>query len=152
MTHFLHRPQMSTPSDLEDSRGFRTRLKPPNLTEKKRNLKGKPPGTTYQTSSDDSSPVKGSRNCAATCSAALFERVKAEHGHLDILVNNATALGPDPYAPPPFWEQEPDHLRAVYGWFTISVLRDCYAAHLLIAADGALVVNVSLLWRRPLPP
>jgi len=34
---------------------------------------------------------------------ALFERVKAEQGHLDILVNNATTLGPDPFAPPPFW-------------------------------------------------
>jgi NAD(P)-dependent dehydrogenase (short-subunit alcohol dehydrogenase family) len=31
---------------------------------------------------------------------ALFERVKAEQGHLDILVNRATALGPDPLAPP----------------------------------------------------
>jgi NAD(P)-dependent dehydrogenase (short-subunit alcohol dehydrogenase family) len=33
---------------------------------------------------------------------ALFETVKTKQGHLDILVNNATALGPDPYAPPPF--------------------------------------------------
>ena len=36
---------------------------------------------------------------------ALFERVEAEHRHLDILVNNATALGPDPFAPPPFWNK-----------------------------------------------
>ena len=33
---------------------------------------------------------------------ALFERVKAEQGHLNILVNRATALGPIHLHPPPF--------------------------------------------------
>src|SRR5258708_28210504 len=36
---------------------------------------------------------------------ALFERVKAEQGHLNILVNNATGVAPDPFAPPPFWNK-----------------------------------------------
>jgi short subunit dehydrogenase len=36
---------------------------------------------------------------------ALFERVKAEQGHLDILVNNATTIAPGPLAPPPFWNK-----------------------------------------------
>lgn len=36
---------------------------------------------------------------------ALFARVRAEQGHLDLLVNNATALGADPFAPPPFWNK-----------------------------------------------
>jgi hypothetical protein len=33
-------------------------------------------------------------------------------GHLDILVNRATVLGPDPFAPPAVLKQEPDDLRA----------------------------------------
>ncbi|MGW1739413.1 SDR family NAD(P)-dependent oxidoreductase [Nocardia sp. NPDC001965] len=37
--------------------------------------------------------------------AALFERVDAEQGGLDILVNNACALPPDLTDPEPFWEK-----------------------------------------------
>ena len=69
--------------------------------------------------------------------------MKAEHGHLDILVNNATALGPDPYAPPPFWNKS----LTISEQFTVGLrsafVASYYAAPLLIAADGALVVNVS---------
>src|SRR5258708_25228138 len=36
--------------------------------------------------------------------AALFERVKAQHGRMDVLVNNAAKLVSDP-APPGFWEK-----------------------------------------------
>jgi NAD(P)-dependent dehydrogenase (short-subunit alcohol dehydrogenase family) len=74
---------------------------------------------------------------------ALFERVRAERGHLDILVNNATALCPDPYAPPPFWNKS----LTISEQFTVGLrsafVASYYAAPLLIAADGALVVNVS---------
>jgi NAD(P)-dependent dehydrogenase (short-subunit alcohol dehydrogenase family) len=72
------------------------------------------PGTTPGTISEvaDSITRAGGVGIAVVCDhaddaqiKALFERVKAEHGHLDILVNNATALGPDPYAPPPFWNK-----------------------------------------------
>jgi dehydrogenase/reductase SDR family protein 1 len=63
------------------------------------------PGTTPGTISEvaDSITRTGGVGIAVVCDhaddaqiKALFERVKAEHGHLDILVNNATALGPDP--------------------------------------------------------
>ncbi len=74
---------------------------------------------------------------------ALFERVKAEQGHIDILVNNATAVGPDPFAPPPFWNKS----LTISEQFTVGLrsafVASYYAAPLLIAADGALVVNVS---------
>jgi len=62
-------------------------------------------GTTSGTISEvaDSIATAGGVGIAVVCDhaddaqiKALFERVKAEHGHLDILVNNATALGPDP--------------------------------------------------------
>src|SRR5438445_5868877 len=74
---------------------------------------------------------------------ALFERVKAEQGHLDILVNNATAVGPDPFAPPPFWNKS----LTISEQFTVGLrsafVASYYAAPLLIAANGALVVSVS---------
>ena len=74
---------------------------------------------------------------------ALFERVKAEQGHLDILVNSATALAPDPLAPPPFWNKS----LTISEQFTVGLrsafVASYYAAPLLIAANGALVVNVS---------
>ena len=74
---------------------------------------------------------------------ALFERVKAEQGHLDILVNNATALGPNPHAPPPFWNKS----LTISEQFTVGLrsafVASYYAAPLLIVADVALVVNVS---------
>jgi len=74
---------------------------------------------------------------------ALFERVKAEQGHLDILVNNATTLGPDPFAPPPFWTKN----LAISEQFTVGLrsafVASYYAAPLVIAANRSLLVNIS---------
>ena len=110
------------------------------------------PGTTPGTISEvaDSITTAGGVGIAVVCDhaddaqiKALFERVKAEQGHLDILVNNATAVGPDPFAPPPFWTKS----LTIAEQFTVGLrsafVASYYAAHLLIAADGALVVNVS---------
>jgi NAD(P)-dependent dehydrogenase (short-subunit alcohol dehydrogenase family) len=74
---------------------------------------------------------------------ALFERVKAEQGHLDILVNNATALDSDPFAPPPFWNKSLMISEQFMVGLRSAFVASYYAAPLLIAADGALVVNVS---------
>jgi NAD(P)-dependent dehydrogenase (short-subunit alcohol dehydrogenase family) len=74
---------------------------------------------------------------------ALFERVKAERGHLDILVNNVTTLGPDPFAPPPFWTKS----LAISEQFTVGLrsafVASYYAAPLMIAANKSLLVNIS---------
>jgi NAD(P)-dependent dehydrogenase (short-subunit alcohol dehydrogenase family) len=74
---------------------------------------------------------------------ALFERVKAEQGHLDILVNNATTLVPDPFAPPPFWTKS----LAISEQFTVGLrsafVASYYAAPLMIAANKSLLVNIS---------
>jgi NAD(P)-dependent dehydrogenase (short-subunit alcohol dehydrogenase family) len=73
----------------------------------------------------------------------LFEQVKAEQGHLDILVNNATALGPDPFAPPPFWTKS----LAIADQFIVGLrsafVATYYAAPLLVVTDKVLVVNIS---------
>src|SRR6266404_4947578 len=110
------------------------------------------PGTTPGTISEVAEAITtaGGVGIAVLCDhaddaqiKALFERVKAEQGHLDILVNNATALGPDPFAPPPFWNKS----LTISEQFTVGLrsafVASYYAAPLLIAADGALVVNVS---------
>jgi NAD(P)-dependent dehydrogenase (short-subunit alcohol dehydrogenase family) len=74
---------------------------------------------------------------------ALFEQVKIEQGHLHILVNNATTLAPDPLAPPPFWNKS----LAIAEQFAVGLrsafVASYYAAPLLIAADKALVANIS---------
>ena len=74
---------------------------------------------------------------------ALFDKVKAEQGHLDILVNNATALGPDAIAPPPFWTKSLTISEQFVVGLRSAFVASYYAAPLLIAAGGALVVNVS---------
>jgi NAD(P)-dependent dehydrogenase (short-subunit alcohol dehydrogenase family) len=74
---------------------------------------------------------------------ALFEQVKAEQGNLDILINSPTTLGPDPFAPLPFWNKS----LVIAEQFTVDLrsafVASYYAAPLLIAADKALVVNIS---------
>jgi NAD(P)-dependent dehydrogenase (short-subunit alcohol dehydrogenase family) len=110
------------------------------------------PGTTPGTISEVAESITraGGVGIAVVCDhaddaqiKALFERVKAEQGHLNLLVNSATALGPDPFAPPPFWNKS----LAISEQFTVGLrsafVASYYAAPLLIAADLALVVNVS---------
>src|SRR5258708_4298725 len=69
--------------------------------------------------------------------------VQGEQGHLDILVNNATTLGPDPFAPPPFWTKS----LAISEQFTVGLrsafVASYYAAPLMIAANESLLVNIS---------
>jgi len=110
------------------------------------------PGTTPGTISEvaESITTAGGVGISVVCDhaddaqiKALFERVKAEQGRLNILVNSATAVGPDPLAPPPFWNKN----LTISEQFTVGLrsafVASYYAAPLLIAADGALVVNVS---------
>lgn len=110
------------------------------------------PGTNSGTITEvaDSITTAGGVGKAVACDhvddvqvKAPFERVKTEQGHLDLLVNNATALGVDPFAPPPFWNKS----LTITEQFTVGLrsafVATYYAAPLLIAADRALMVNVS---------
>jgi NAD(P)-dependent dehydrogenase (short-subunit alcohol dehydrogenase family) len=92
----------------------------------------------------------GGRGIAAECDhandtsvAAVFERVKQEQGKLDLLVNNATALGPDPFAPPPFWTKSLAITEQFQVGLRSAFIASYYAAPLLIKASRSLVVNVS---------
>lgn len=75
--------------------------------------------------------------------AQLFEQVRKDHGRLDILVNNATSLHDALTEKGPFWEK-PLALTDIWdvgmrSYYSAS----WYAAPLLVANGGGLVVNAS---------
>jgi len=74
--------------------------------------------------------------------AALFERVKAEHGRLDILVNNAAKLVAAP-SPGGFWEKPLEAVDLITVGLRSHFVAAYYAAPLLIANGRGLIVNTS---------
>ncbi len=75
--------------------------------------------------------------------AALFERVAAEQGRLDILVNNATALPASITDAGPFWEKPLDQTSLFDVGLRSHYVATWHAAPLLLAAGAGLVVNTS---------
>ena len=73
----------------------------------------------------------------------LFERVDAEQGRLDILVNNATAVPRELAKPGPFWEKSLDLLRILDVGQRSHYVASYFAAPLLVRTDGGLVVFTS---------
>lgn len=76
--------------------------------------------------------------------AALFEKLGAQHGALDLLVNNVFKIPEDTMFGVPFWEQrigmwDDMHSVGLRSHFVASV----HAAPWLIAAERGLVANIS---------
>jgi NAD(P)-dependent dehydrogenase (short-subunit alcohol dehydrogenase family) len=106
------------------------------------------PGTVFATA--EAVTAAGGRGIAVVCDhaddsqvAALFERVKAEQGRLDILVNNATALPDSITQPGPFWEKPLDQLQLLDVGMRSHFVAAWHAAPLLLASGRGLVVNTS---------
>lgn len=105
------------------------------------------PGTVGQTAADVT--AAGGAGIAVACDHgddsqvnALFERVRREHGRLDILVNSAIAI-PEPLtAVGPFWKKPLSMTSLLDVGLRSSYVASHAAADLLIAARG-LVVNIS---------
>ena len=74
---------------------------------------------------------------------ALFERVKAEQGGLDILVNNATFVHDQLIEPGGFWEKPLDMTRIFDVGLRSSYVASWFAAPLLVARGGGLMVFTS---------
>lgn len=74
---------------------------------------------------------------------ALFDRVKTEHGSLDILVNNATALHDALTEKGPFWEKPLALTQLLDVGMRSHYVSTWHAAPLLVAAGQGLVVNTS---------
>ncbi|NCF20554.1 MAG: SDR family NAD(P)-dependent oxidoreductase [Haliea sp.] len=106
------------------------------------------PGTVHATA--EAVTAAGGRGIAVHCDHAddgqvrqLFEQVREEQGRLDILVNNATSLHDALTDTGPFWEK-PLELTDIWNVGMRShYTATWYAAPLLLAAGGGLVVNTS---------
>jgi NAD(P)-dependent dehydrogenase (short-subunit alcohol dehydrogenase family) len=96
------------------------------------------PGTIDDTARDVN--ARGGRGIAVRCDhtvdadvEALFSRISADHGHLDLLVNNVWGGYEDPDCRPlalvPFWEQP---LRQWDGMFTAGVRAHLTASRLAV--------------------
>ena len=75
---------------------------------------------------------------------ALFERVRAESGHLDILVNNATQVhARELPAPGGFWEKPLDLVDMIDVGLRSSYVAAYYAAPLMIETGASLMAHIS---------
>lgn len=75
--------------------------------------------------------------------AELFARVRAEHGRLDILVNNAIAIPDALTARGAFWEKPLDLQSLLDVGLRSSYVASWHAAPLLLANGEGLIVNTS---------
>lgn len=75
--------------------------------------------------------------------AALFDRIRADHGRLDILVNNAISLPAELTVKGPFWEKSLSLLDLHDVGMRSAYTTTYYAAPLLAETGGGLVVNTS---------
>ena len=106
------------------------------------------PGTVQATA--EAVTAAGGRGIAVHCDhrcdeqvGQLFEQVRQEHGHLDILVNNATSLHDALLDSGPFWEK-PLELTEIWNVGMRSHYSAAwYAAPLLLASGEGLIVNTS---------
>lgn len=106
------------------------------------------PGTIYETA--EAVTQAGGKGVAVACDhaddaqvAALFEQIKAEQGHLDILVNNAAAVYDELTQPGNFWEKPLKLADMIDVGIRSSYVASWHAAPLMIAQDKALVVFTS---------
>lgn len=74
---------------------------------------------------------------------ALFERVRAEAGRLDLLINNAAVVSDELVSPKPFWEKPRDLADVLDVGLRSSYVASWYAAPLLVAQERGLIVFTS---------
>ncbi|MBA6412579.1 SDR family NAD(P)-dependent oxidoreductase [Parahaliea sp. F7430] len=106
------------------------------------------PGTVAATA--EAVTAAGGQGIAVACDhsddaqvKALFDRVREEQGHLDILVNNATTIHDALVDAGPFWEK-PLELTEIWNVGMRShYVASWYAAPLLLKSEAGLVVNTS---------
>lgn len=75
--------------------------------------------------------------------AALFDRVKAEQGRLDILVNNAFQLSSDLIVPKPFWEKPLSNLEMMQVGVRSNFVAAWHAAQIMVPQNSGLIVAIS---------
>jgi NAD(P)-dependent dehydrogenase (short-subunit alcohol dehydrogenase family) len=106
------------------------------------------PGTVYETAEEITKA--GGVGVPVVCDSgddaqvkALFERVKNEHGRLDILVNNASAIPEGILDHGPFWTRPMGIAEMLVVGARSSYVASWYAAPLLLKSEAGLLVNTS---------
>lgn len=110
---------------------------------------GKPlAGTIHETAA--AVTAAGGRGIAVACDhgddtqiAALFDRVRAEAGRLDILVNNATHIHHQLIEQAPFWEKELDAVGIIDVGLRSAYVASWHAAKLMAGQKSGLVAFTS---------
>ena len=106
------------------------------------------PGTVHATA--EAITQRGATGVAVVCDhsddddvAKLFDRVRADHGRLDILVNNALHVPDELALPGPFWEKPLSMHQILDVGLRSSYTASWYAAPLLVENGSGLLVNTS---------
>lgn len=106
------------------------------------------PGTVYATA--EAINARGGQGIPVVCDhgddeqvKALFERVAAEQGRLDILVNNALQVPEGLTDEGPFWEKKLNLVDILNVGMRSSYIAAWHAAPLLLKSDAGLLVNTS---------
>ena len=126
-----------------------------------RSVRGEPttlgrPGTIDDTA--DAVTERGGIGIAVRCDhtddeqvEAVFERIRADHGRLDLLVNNAWSgyeISPDSSLD--FWEIESRHWDLMFdGGLRATAFASRLAAPMMIEGGSGLIVNITWVLDRP---
>jgi NAD(P)-dependent dehydrogenase (short-subunit alcohol dehydrogenase family) len=126
-----------------------------------RSVRGEPttlgrPGTIEDTA--DELTARGGVGIPVRCDhtvdaqvEALFDRIRREHGRLDLLVNNAwSGYEIAPYSDLSFWEIEWRHWDLMFdGGLRAAAFASTLAAPMMIEAGSGLIVNITWVLDRP---
>ncbi|MDE2595931.1 MAG: SDR family NAD(P)-dependent oxidoreductase [Sphingomonadales bacterium] len=110
------------------------------------------PGTVGETAAECSARGKGvgGSGIAVACDhgddaavAALFDRIRAEQGRLDILVNNAFTLSDDLLEPKGFWDKPLANLEMWDVGVKSNYVAAWHAAKIMVPQGSGLIVAIS---------
>ena len=110
------------------------------------------PGTVGETAAQCSErgQASGGKGVAVVCDhadddqvATLFDRVRADGGRLDILVNNAFAISEDLLEPKGFWEKPLSNLEMWDVGVKSNYVAAWHAAKMMVAQKSGLIVAIS---------